>query len=58
MAIWLQMVRQAKRKVIPLSLLAGWKEGSQGYEFATKENLIESASSGNGVDGWQDMFNY
>ena len=35
-----------------------WQEGSQGYEIATKETQNEYASCGNGVDGWEDMFNY
>lgn len=33
-----------------------WQEGSQGYDFTTKDNCTESASSGNGIDGWEDMF--
>ena len=31
-------------------------EGSQGYDVTDKENLCESATYGNGVDGWEDMF--
>ena len=33
-----------------------WAEGRQGYEVTTKDNCTESASSGNGIDGWEDMF--
>ena len=35
-----------------------WAEGRQGYEITSKDNLAENASFGNGIDGWEDMFNY
>ena len=33
-----------------------WAEGRQGFEITDKDNLVDTATYGNGVDGWEDMF--